>query len=405
MPMDNIKHNKIYKAGETIIKQGDIGDSAYIIEEGRVEILVKKQNGDIENVGTRGEGTIIGEMGIVDGSPRTATIKAIEDCRLLEITHDDFGSRLESSDPVIQMISQVILTRYRDLLKRSKILDNTDGFAQIELLEKNLAAQANVVESVRIANELKDALANDDLDVHYQPIINLETNKISGMEALIRWTHKDLGFISPGVFIPVAEKSGMIIEISKWVFRKSLLGLENIQKHSTNDNEMFISINFSSRDIATPQFVNGLLDTISDTSIKKEQTKLEITERVLIQQPDSAKKTLEACKDAGFKIAIDDFGTGYSSLSYLYYFPIDTLKIDQSFIRSMNKEDKRKKLVKSIIDLGKNLNMDIIAEGVEEKDEADALREMGCDHVQGFYFAKPMPEDDFIAFMKDWDTK
>lgn len=400
--MEGVKAKKSFAAGEIIMRQGEKGDCAYIIEKGQVEILIERSDGATQHVGTRGEGTIIGEMAIVDDAPRTATVKALKDCQMLEISRDDFAQRLKTTDPVIQMISQVILTRYRDTLTRAEILRESANYPPPEAIERSYTAQTDVVESVKIANEFKAALENGDLELHYQPIIDLGRGGVLGFEALMRWTHKEEGFISPGVFIPIAEKSGLIVEASKWALKEACAALGRIEKAVGNDKPIYMSVNFSSHDFAEEDFVSNLLRTIGDSAIEPHQIKLEITERLLIQQPDNAKDTLQACRNAGVGIAIDDFGTGYSSLSYLYYFPISILKIDQSFIRAMYKEDRSMELVKSIVGLGKNMALDIVAEGVEDIEEARLLQDMGCDSAQGYYFARPMPEEQVIKELSAW---
>lgn len=400
--METKRAQRTFKAGDTIMRQGDKGDCAYIIEQGQVEILISRDDGSVQQVGTRGEGTIIGEMAIVDDAPRTATVKALKDCKMLEITRDDFAQRLKTTDPVIQMISQVILARYRDTLTRAAILHDPVDHPPTELIERSYTAQTDVVESVKIANEFKVALENEELELYYQPIIDLNKGGVLGFEALMRWTHKEKGFISPGVFIPIAEKSGLIVEASKWALKESCEALARIEKAVGDARRMYVSVNFSSHDFAERDFVQNLLGTIEKSNIAPQQIKLEITERLLIQQPDNAKETLQACRNAGVGIAIDDFGTGYSSLSYLYYFPIQILKIDQSFVRAMYREDRSLELVRSIVGLGKNMGLTIVAEGVEDIEEARLLQHMGCDSAQGFYFAKPMPEQDIIKLLQSW---
>jgi EAL domain-containing protein (putative c-di-GMP-specific phosphodiesterase class I) len=394
---------KKYKSGEIIMQQGEKGESAYIIEDGLVEITIEKEDGAVHQVGTRGPGTIIGEMAIVDDAPRTATVKAIHDCTMLEITQDDFKQRLNGADPVIQMVAQVILTRYRDLLTRTEIFGSkNDRSHEAEALERSHANQHDALETIKIANEFKEAIDNDDLELYYQPMIDLKKGMIVGFEALMRWNHAERGFVSPGLFIPVAEKSGLIVEASKWALAESCRALKRIEDH-TGRADLFMSVNFSSSDFADPSFIDNIYKILSETDVQAKQIHLEITERLLIQQPDNAKDVLQLCRDAGMHISIDDFGTGYSSLSYLYYFPIDTLKIDQSFIRAMNKEEASLELVKSIIGLGKNMNMDVVAEGVEEIEEAKTLQDLGCDKAQGYYFARPVPEAEVIEIIRSWE--
>lgn len=392
-----------FKNGEIILRQGTKGDCAYIIEEGSVEIFIERAGGKTQMVGTRGPGSIIGEMAMVDDAPRIATVRAIKDCKLLEISREDFTRRLKSSDPVMQMITQVILTRYRDTLTRAEILGEGTTYPPPEMLEHDYASQTDVMESIKIANEFQAALQNNELQLYYQPIISLVTGQVLGFEALMRWFHKEKGFISPGLFIPIAEKNGLIVEASRWALGEACRALKRIEGRIGRENSLYMSVNFSSTDFASENFLDHVYRILSESDVPASQVKLEITERLLIQQPDNAKEMLEMCRQAGMSIAIDDFGTGYSSLSYLYYFPIDTLKVDQSFVRAMRKEDKSLELVRSIIGLGKNMNMAIIAEGVEDIEEARLLQSLGCDSAQGYHFARPMPEKDVIELLRGWN--
>lgn len=395
---------RIFKPGDTIMKQGEEGNCAYIIESGRVEILIDQADGKQQNVGTRGPGTMIGEMAIVDNAPRTATVRAIEECTLLEIRADDFARRLASADPVLRMTIQVILTRYRDTLKRADISGTSENWPPAEAVELNYAEQNDAMHDIKIANDFQNALTTSDICLHYQPIIDLPSGAIKGFEALMRWEHPEKGFISPGIFIPIIEESGLIVTASRWALREALLALRRIE-HKTGERDLFMSVNFSSHDFASEDFVDSVYTTISESDVRPEQVHLEITERLLMGQPDNAKDTLNMCRKAGMGVSIDDFGTGYSSLSYLHYFPIDTLKIDQSFIRDMRNKEGSMELVKSIIALGKNMKMKTIAEGVEEKEDAQILRDMHCDLAQGYYFAKPMSEKSVTELVHGWKNK
>ena len=394
---------KKFKAGDIIMRQGDKGESAYIIEEGLVEILIEKPDGSSQSVGTRGGGAMIGEMSLVDKAPRSATIKVVEDCKVLEITADDFARRLSKADPVLKMTTQVILTRYRDMLARADITGDNKNWPPPEALELNYVEQSNAVENIKIANDFKSALSSSDVCLHYQPIIDLQTGEIAGFEALMRWEHKEKGFISPGIFIPVIEESGLIVTASRWALREALLALKRIEHKTGLRKKLFMSVNFSSHDFASEDFVDSVYTTISESDVQPQQVHLEITERLLMGQPENARDTLEMCRKAGMGISIDDFGTGYSSLSYLHYFPIDTLKIDRSFITDMHKKESSMALVKSIIGLGKNLGMKIIAEGAEEVEEAQALRDLGCDQCQGYYFARPASEKEITELVHGWE--
>ncbi|MCC6597606.1 MAG: EAL domain-containing protein [Alphaproteobacteria bacterium] len=400
--------SKSFKAGDIIIKQGDNGHCAYIIEEGRVEIFLEidGNNNQTHHVGTRGPGAIIGEMAILDHAPRTATIRALEECKLLEITREDFARRLQNADPVLKLAMQVILTRYRDILARADLpkahtLQNAPPPQKAEDLEKSFTADVSAIEAIRIASDFETALKNNEVTLHYQPIIHLKNSKTVGVEALMRWHHPARGFISPAVFIPILEDTGLIVKASQWALKESLKALKNIQPYGNGDTPLFMSINFSSHDFASDGFTDTLYEALSQTDIQAQCVHLEITERLLIGQPETARDILNSCRKAGMSVSIDDFGTGYSSLSYLHYFPVDTIKIDRSFVMSMNGDPNALELVKSIIALGKNLKMSTIAEGVETAEEAAILKDLGCDMMQGYYFSKPLPENDIIAFLRD----
>jgi EAL domain-containing protein (putative c-di-GMP-specific phosphodiesterase class I)/CRP-like cAMP-binding protein len=391
-----------FKAGETIMRQGEPGNSAYIIESGRVEILFEKPDGRMQCVGTRGSDTMIGEMALVDDAPRTATVRAIEDCTLLEISKEDFSRRLRQADPVLRMTAQVILNRYRDMLERAE-LTGPEPAIPAEAREVSNAERKQVVECVRLTNEFKDALNAGELDLYYQPIYSLRSGEIQGFEALMRWQHPVRGAISPALFIPVAENSGLIVQASAWVLREACAALRRIEA-ATGRKGLFMSVNLSSVDFIAPGIVNRVYESLVRSGIDPGQLHLEITERLLMDQPERARAILEEFHAIGVQIAIDDFGTGYSSLSYLHSFPIDILKIDRSFVMAMRKDARSLELVRSIISLGRNLGIKVIAEGVELREEVAALANLACDEAQGYYFAKPLAESHMAGLVAEGAT-
>lgn len=400
-----IATKKTFKKGELLMKEGERGNCAYVIESGNIEVLVTRE-GSLLQIGTRGAGSIIGEMAMIDDKPRTATIRALDDCSVMEISREDFTRRVDAADPVLKMVMRVIMTRYRDMMTR------TEGF-KIPYIKSAAEDQENsdevhdlALSTIKINNELKAALEKNELVLYYQPIIDLQKMKIAGFEALMRWKHPEKGMISPGVFIPVAEESGLIVELSKWALGISCDAIKNLQIAAnpavSHKNDMFVSVNFSVKDFSDSDFFTQIEATLNKKSARPQDIHLEITETLLMEAPEAAKQALEKCRKHGFSISIDDFGSGYSSLSYLHYFPIDTLKIDQSFIRSMSSHQASFVLVKSIIALARNLNMKVIAEGIETEQEAKTVRDLGCEECQGFWFSKPLPYDDAIKFVKDW---
>jgi len=299
------------------------------------------------------------------------------------------------------------MTRYRDMIARSQFSQLPAQFTtSAESVENSDELHKLAVSAIKIHNELQAALEKNELLLYYQPIIDLQNMKIAGFEALMRWKHPERGMISPGVFIPVAEESGLIIELSRWALGISCDTAKALLKAANpallGAHPLFVSVNFSVKDFSDGDFYNQVASTLRDKATDPSQIHLEITESLLMEAPGPAKEALEKCRQHGVSISIDDFGTGYSSLSYLHYFPIDTLKIDQSFIRSMGKQPSSHALIKSIIFLARNLNMRVIAEGIETEAEASTLRDMGCEECQGFWFARPMPLEDALKFVQNW---
>jgi len=397
---------KIFEKGDILIREGEHGDSAYVLESGSVEILIQR-DGALIQIGTRGPGSIIGEMAMIDDRPRTATIRALEDCQVMEITRDEFSRRVDSADPILKMVMRVIMTRYRDMISRSQFMKRRgDGATTAESAENSNELHELAVKTIKIHHELKSALLKNELVLFYQPIISLQDMKIAGFEALMRWRHPEKGLISPGVFIPVAEESGLITELSSWALGASCDAINSIHKVAnpalTGAHPLFVSVNFSVKDFSNGSFFDQIKSTLRDKETDPSHIHLEITESLLMQAPGAAKDALEKCRQFGTSVSIDDFGTGYSSLSYLHYFPIDTLKIDQSFIRSMSRDPSSKVLVKSIIGLAHNMGIKVIAEGIETQQEAISLKELGCEECQGYWFAKPMPLEDTLKFVKNW---
>lgn len=398
-------NKKVFKSGDILIREGETGDCAYVIEAGSVEILVTRE-GQTMQIGTRGPGSLIGEMAMIDDKPRTATIRALEDCQVMQISRDDFSRRVETADPVLKMVMRVIMTRYRDMIGRTQALKLPHTASSAEAIENSDEVHDIAVSTIKIHNELKNALARNELVLFYQPIIDVQNMRIAGFEALMRWKHPERGMISPGIFIPVAEESGLIVDLSKWALDVSCDTVQQLQKAAepslVSKTPLFLSVNFSVKDFSDGDFFGHVSDTLKKNRTSPSQIHLEITESLLMEAPEMAKAALEKCADAGINISIDDFGSGYSSLSYLHYFPIDTLKIDQSFIRAMTTHDASYVLVKSIIGLARNLNMAVIAEGIETLEEAKLLKELGCEFCQGYWFAKPMPFEDAEKFVKNW---
>lgn len=391
--MDTPKAEKLFKAGEVIMSQGETGTCAYFIQDGRVKIVVENADGSFLDMGTRGPGSIIGEMAIVDSQPRSATVQSLDNCTLLEITKEDFARSVKGANPIVRLISQVILMRYRDLLRRSQtLLEDGPESPSLEDSERAYAERSNVVDSIKLANEFKVAIAGRQLILHYQPIYSISTGQVLGFEALMRWQHPQRGLVPPDEFIPMAEDSGLIIEASRWAVGEVCQMLTRLDAIRPDLKRLYVSVNFSATDFEESDFFEVFRAQLERNNTLASRIHIEITERLLLMKPTNVKETLDKCRKLGMKVSIDDFGTGYSSLSYLHQYPIDTLKIDRSFVNKMRSDKSVLGLVKSILTLRENLGIDIVAEGVEDIEEAQLLSQLDCDAAQGYFFSRPVPE-------------
>ena len=253
-------------------------------------------------------------------------------------------------------------------------------------------------ERQHLESGIRQALERQELCLHYQPKIHLASGQVVGAEALIRWFSPQQGWISPAQFIPVAEDSGLINRISQWVLGEATRQSRTWQQAGLAP--IRLSVNLSASDFRQPQLLQQLQGALLDSALDPTLLELEITEGVLMQNVEATLATLQAIKALGVRLAVDDFGTGYSSLSYLRKFPVDVLKIDQSFIQGLSHEHKDAALVSAIIQLGRSLNLSVIAEGVETQEQLTFLKQQGCEEGQGYYFSKALPAEDFARLLR-----
>ncbi|MDN4491956.1 sensor domain-containing protein [Ureibacillus aquaedulcis] len=252
--------------------------------------------------------------------------------------------------------------------------------------------QKNFYRKMMIEKQLRVALDQNEFELYYQPIIDLKTNEIIAMESLLRWNNEILGQVTPDEFISVAEETGIIIPIGQWVLRMAIQ--QNIIWLNEGYKPLKTSINVSVRQLLDPMFVDNVKNAIESSGVDASNIVLEITESIAMYA-DSTIEKLMALKKLGVTLSMDDFGTGYSSLSYLNKYPLDSLKIDKSFVIGMNQDHENTAIVKTIIAIAKQLELRVIAEGVEGQEEASYLNEMGCDYGQGYYYSRPLPASEF----------
>ena len=253
-------------------------------------------------------------------------------------------------------------------------------------------------EQLVMKSSLRRALERNEFQLYYQPQIEIESGKIVGAESLIRWMHPDLGLVSPNKFIPILEETGLITEVGEWVIKTACQ--QNKEWQDKGYSPIQIAVNLSPRQFRQENLLSSIQAVLAETKLSAQWLELEVTESSIMHNPEEVAKTLQNLHDLGIKLAIDDFGTGYSSLSYLKIFPIDVLKIDRSFIRDITFDMDDEIIVKTIIAMGHNLGLKIIAEGVEEQQQLDIIKQYNCEWYQGYYCSKPLAADDFTKLLQ-----
>ena len=293
--------------------------------------------------------------------------------------------------PCVKTSCRDELLRRADLALRAAKRKNRGG-----MLEFRPAIDAEFSERRFIERELRRALAGESLDVHYQPIVKADGTGITGVEALLRWTHPERGAIAPAVFVPVAEQTGLMDKLGKFVLRRALTDAKRWPALS-------ISVNLSPVQVRNPALIHFVAALLTETRITPARVVLEMTESVLIDNPDEAKRRLDALHAIGVRLALDDFGTGYSSLTYLQRFRFDMLKIDQGFVQQLGQARGGEAIIHAIVALGRALGLRIQAEGVETEQQRVLLRLAGCEDMQGYLFAKPGPREMIDRLLAETD--
>jgi diguanylate cyclase (GGDEF)-like protein len=253
------------------------------------------------------------------------------------------------------------------------------------------------VEQLDLERDLRSALARGELRLHFQPIVELTTRRVSEVEALLRWQHPTRGLISPAAFVPLAEETGLIVPIGRWVLEEACRQVQDWPVEDEGSDAVVVSVNLSARQLQEPALAADVQRILRQTNLPASRLKLEITESMAMQHVEGAAHMLRELKTLGVQIAMDDFGTGYSSLAYLDQFPLDSLKIDRSFVASLGHHGDKRAIIQAIIAMGRSLHLSITAEGIETYDQYQELLSQGCDMGQGFYFARPQPIETLVG--------
>ncbi|MEC7121048.1 MAG: EAL domain-containing protein [Pseudomonadota bacterium] len=379
-----------FAANDIIFEQGSLDQVAFVILSGRVEISTQTAGRKI-SIAVIGAGEVFGELALISQQSRTATATAFEDTVLEVITPHRLKQLIDQADPLLRTLLKGSLGRF--IWTQRYMLQHTIIPPKSTLpLQKQ--AQAEVETEFAIAQ----GILGQQFILYYQPIVATSDRKIAGFEALMRWQHPERGLLSPACFIELAECTGQIVNLGLFALQQALHDLTQLQ--ALADRPLYMSVNLSGKQLLQPEAIQALNAAVQTSTVDPQKIKLEITESLLVDDPSFATLVLNNFKAQGIELAIDDFGTGYSCLSYLHLYPLDTLKIDRSFVANMLHDERRMRVVKAIVGLARDLQMNIIAEGVETIAERDAIEQLECDYIQGYLMAKPMALADAITLLR-----
>jgi EAL domain-containing protein (putative c-di-GMP-specific phosphodiesterase class I) len=382
--------------GEVLFQEGDSADCAYIVDSGQLIITTNTEEGEIV-LKTLSSGELVGEMGVVDGSPRTATATAAGNTKLTLVTENQFNERLTTADPILRLLVSVLLERYRSGLRSVKHKDSlSSNQAPSEILVDDLNRSG--IDKIRLESELKQAMESCELQVMYQPILDLGTRKIAGLEALARWEHPQRGNISPGFFIALAEETSLIVPIGLYLFDQACQDVQRLCA-AAGGQEIFVSINVSARQVVEDKFLDDVVEITKKYDLKPSQLKLEITEGLELDMEHTQDWVNEA-RERGFKIALDDFGTGFSSLDTIHKLEVDIVKIDRAFVIGLEENARHRDLMRGVVSMMKTLGLVTLVEGIETQGQLDFVSEIKCEFAQGYLMGKSMPLAQAEAYLK-----
>jgi EAL domain-containing protein (putative c-di-GMP-specific phosphodiesterase class I) len=381
-----------FVAGQVIFREGDAPDVAYLVEAGEVVVSANRDGASIILAILR-SGDLLGEMAVIDDAPRTATATARCHCVLMTIDRAAISERLESTDPIIRGLLEGQIKRYRSGLAAMQGLA-APILRPSRLVFGNSSERAGI-DKFRLESELREALSSGQLDVSFQPLLEVATDRIAGYEALVRWPHPERGAISPIEFISLAEETSLINPVGEYVLNRAIGALTRLADAGL-DPLPFIAINVSPKQLMESDLLNRTVDRTRAAGVPVNRIKLEITESRMVDYP-TVQALLVRCHREGIEVSLDDFGTGFSNLGHLHALEFDTVKVDQAFARHMMTSRRAMALAKSIINMIHALDADVVVEGVETEAQMQVLRAMGCRYAQGYLIGRPQPLGDVLA--------
>jgi EAL domain-containing protein (putative c-di-GMP-specific phosphodiesterase class I) len=377
-------------AGEVLYRQGDPSDCAWLIERGAIE-LHSEQGRRTTLHGTLGPGELIGELGMLDGQPRSATATARGDTTLLAIDHDQFLERLDGGDPIVRTLVLSLLRRTRSILAALP--------QDVTLPAEDLATESNDeragLDKIRLEARLRDALDTKTLEVRYQPIYDIVEGGVRGYEALVRWQLPDRGAVSPAEFIKLAEETSLIVPVGEYVLDRVLEVLVALREAGLSPLPS-IAVNLSARQLVEPGMARQIVQRVERAQLPSGTLKLEVTEsRMLDYAPVAA--VMQHCRAHGIPFALDDFGTGYSNLTHLHKLDFEFVKVDQAFARHLFDSPRAMAIVEAIVALAHGINASVVVEGVETQEQLERLRAMGVRYAQGYLIGQAAVVADVLS--------
>ncbi len=380
----NLRH---LEAGELLFSEHDRADCAYIIEQGQLEISTSFE-GDKVIICHLGPGEIVGEMAVIDGSNRTATAIATESTQLLVVTEDQLTERIDQADPILKLLVQILLDRYRSRLGTETDSEGNRNTARLLTKDVILEYVSHGIDKIRLDTELKEALQQEQLEVYYQPLWDVAADRIAGFEALTRWHHPKRGFISPELFISLAEETQLIVPVGLYVFTQACEDLRQLQSSLGDEYPLFMSINVSMKQIRDENFIEEASRLTASLGIDCSRIKLEITEGIEMDLGVTA-PWIRRAKACGFMVSLDDFGAGFSSLATLLTLDFDVIKLDRIFIQNSLEYERDRRMLASILSMVNSMGLQTVVEGVEVVEHLDLIARYGCKYAQGYLIGKP----------------
>ena len=390
-----------------------VGDQLLVGVAARLEKCLRSS----DTVARLGETFTVARLGGDEFTILLDDIKEPEDAkraaeRLMNAVAPPFilaGKEVFTSISIGIALSSTVYEQPEDMLRdadtamyRAKSL----GKARYEVFDADM--RASVMARLQLETDLRRALERDEFRNVYQPIVALDSGRIVGFEALLRWEHPSRGIIGPEEFIFVAEETGLIRELGWWSLHEACRQMSKWRAHSEACLDLTISVNLSAKQLLQPHLVDDVGKLLREVALPAEALKLEITESAVMADPAAAAEMLQQIKSLGIRLAIDDFGTGYSSLSYLHRFPLDTLKIDRSFISGTGEGGEGMEIARTIMPMAKNLRLDVVAEGVETLEQVALLKRLQCKYAQGYYFSKPLAPEEVPPLLsedRNWEMQ